>query len=102
MYGFEMQINDKLMAWRDYSKIVSREGTLANVRLPEHWLPTVYGDELLGFDYSCANVKSHGCEHDARRIVEEWIRLEGQGLHLRFGDVYQSVNQLERHNSLFR
>lgn len=82
MFGFEMKVNGKLMAWRDYSKIVSREGTLANVRLPEHFLPTVYGDELLGFDYSYANVKSHGCEHSAEEIVEEWIRLEGQGLPL--------------------
>ena len=80
MFGFEMKINGKLMAWRDYSKIVSKEGTLANVRLPEHFLPTVYGDELLGFDYSYANVKSHGCEHSAEEIVEEWIRLEGQGM----------------------
>lgn len=82
MFGFEMKINGKVMAWRDYSRIVSREGTLANVRLPQHFLPKVYGDYLLGFDYSYANVKSHGCEYDAREIVEEWIRLEGQGLPL--------------------
>lgn len=82
MFGFKMKINDKPVAWRDYTRIVIREGTVANVHLPEHFLPTVYGDELLGFDYSYANVKSHGCRYSPEEIVEEWIRLEGQGVPL--------------------
>lgn len=82
MFGFEIKINDKPIAWRDYTQIVVREGTVANVCLPEHFLPKAYSDELLGFEYSYANVKSHGCQHNAQEIVEEWIRLEGEGLPL--------------------
>ena len=40
MFGFRMDIDGKPVAWRDYSKIVRREGTLANVSLPEHFLPS--------------------------------------------------------------
>jgi hypothetical protein len=82
MLGFEMKINNRTMAWRDYSKIVSKEGTTANVHLPEHFLPLAFDDELLGFDYSYFNVKGHGCEYNAKEIVEEWIALEGHGLPL--------------------
>jgi len=82
MFGFEMKSKDKSIAWRDYSKLVSKEGTVASVRLPERFIPSIYDNELLGFDYSYTNVKSHGCEYNASEIVEEWNRLECLGLSL--------------------
>jgi len=82
MINFEIKINDRTIAWINYSKIVKLNGTTAKVQLPEKFVPSAYNDELIGFDYSCANLKSFGCEHSAQKIIEEWNKLEKEGLPL--------------------
>lgn len=82
LVGLEFGINNKVIGKVDYSKVIKIEGTRANVNLPGDFTPKAFDDNLIGFDFSQHNVKSLGCESTAPQIVEEWARIQNEGVPL--------------------
>lgn len=77
-----MEIDGKLIAQYDYSKLINFDNTGINIILPERWHPTVYSEDLFGFPYAFCSLSSCGCELKASEISEAWLEFEKDGLPL--------------------
>lgn len=70
------------IAYIDYGSLVTRTGTLADVKLPEKFKPQVYPDGMFGFDFARVNPETLGVAIDAGTIHRIWEELEKKGLPL--------------------
>ncbi len=82
MYGIKMEIDGKLITQVDYTKLIKFENTISKVILPEQWIPTVYTDDLFGFEYSFFSLSSCGCKLKASEIKNAWLAFEKNDLPL--------------------
>lgn len=97
---FELKVGGKEVVWIDYSKMVKLDGETLVVNLPDRFIPIAYSDELIGFDYSRANVKTYGCEYNANEIVEEWHKLVEEDIPL--SGVAEALVTAEIHQYIFQ
>jgi len=94
----KMEMGSKEVVWINYSKIVKLDGETLVVNLPDRFIPIAYSDELIGFDYSRANVKTYGCEYNANELVEEWHKLVKEDIPL--SGVVEALVTAEIHQSI--
>jgi hypothetical protein len=68
------------LAYIDYGSLITRTGSLAEVRLPEKLEPQAYEDGMFGFAFARINPGPLGINLSADAIQQEWQKLEEEGM----------------------
>ncbi len=66
----------------DFGNAITREGTVATVRLGPSFRPVFHADDLFGFEFARVNPACLGVDVTPAELVEAWDELEENGLPL--------------------